>query len=132
MNKGFAQIGYRHDHENHAIVLTKKFSKTSSVVGSKDYNTLCRLRKDYPDYHIVVREIAKKEGKSNPNRNLTYDNMRETIITKYGKDSDELNAFEIVIKESKIHPAPYIHVKAWFLNAYPNTRSTNGKSNTNN
>ena len=37
MNKGFAQIGYRHDHANQTIVLTKKFSKSSSIVGSKDY-----------------------------------------------------------------------------------------------
>ena len=123
MNKGFAQIGYRHDHANQTIVLTKKFSKTSSIVGSKDYNTLCRLRKDYPDYSIVVREIAKKEGKVNPNRNLTYDHMRETITIKHGKESKELAALETVIVESKIKPAPYLHVKDWFLRQYPDVRS---------
>ena len=132
MNKGFAQIGYRHDHNAQTIVLTKKFSKTSSIVGSKDYNTLCRLRKDYPDYSVVVREIAKKEGKSNPNRNLTYQHMRETIIRKYGDGSAELKAFEVVIMESKIQPAPYIHVKAWFLNQYPDVRPTDDKNATNN
>ena len=123
MNKGFAQIGYRHDHANQTIVLTKKFSKSSSIVGSKDYNTLCRLRKDYPDYSIVIREIAKKEGKVNPNRNLTYDRMRETIIIKHGKESKELAALETVIVEAKIKPVPYLHVKEWFLRQYPDVRS---------
>ena len=132
MNKSFAQIGYRHDHAEQTILLTKKFSKSSSIVGSKDYNTLCRLRKDYPDYKILVREIAKKEGKRNPNRHLTYENMRDTIVSKYGNESNELAAFEIVIKESKIKTSPYMHVKAWFLAQYPDVRPDSEKNNTNN
>lgn len=132
MHKGFAQIGYRHDHAEQAILLTKKFSKSSSIVGSKDYNTLCRLRKDYPDYKIIVREIAKKEGKRNPNLHLTYENMRDTIVSKHGNESNELAAFEIVIKESKIKTAPYMYVKAWFLAQYPDVRPGSDKIDTNN
>lgn len=107
MNKNFLSLGYRTDFNAQTIILTKKFAKSASVVGSKDYTILCRLRKDYPDYSIVVREIAKKEGKVNPNRNLTYDHMRETITVKHGKESKELAALETVIVESKIKPAPY-------------------------
>ena len=123
MNKSFLSLGYRTDFNTQTIILTKKFAKSASVVGSKDYTILCRLRKDYPDYSIVVREIAKKEGKVNPNRNLTYDHMRETITIKHGKESKELAALETIIIESKIKPAPYLHVKDWFLRQYPDARS---------
>ena len=47
MNKNFTTLGYRPDFETESIILTKKFAKSASIVGSKDYNTLCRLRKDY-------------------------------------------------------------------------------------
>ena len=70
MNKNFTTLGYRPDFDTMTIILTKKFAKSASLVGSKDYNTLCRLRKDYPDYKVVVREIAKKEGKKNTHKNL--------------------------------------------------------------
>ena len=72
MNKNFTTLGYRPDFDTMTIILTKKFAKSASIVGSKDYNTLCRIRKDYPDYKVVVREIAKKEGKKNTHKNLTY------------------------------------------------------------
>ena len=38
---------YEIDFINSKIILTKKFAKSASIVGSKDYNTLCRIRKDY-------------------------------------------------------------------------------------
>ena len=65
MNKNFVSLGYRPDFTTMTITLTKKFAKSASIVGSKDYMTLCQLRKDYPDYKVVVREIAKKEDKKN-------------------------------------------------------------------
>ena len=49
--------------------------------------------------------------------------MRETITIKYGKESKELDALEPIIVESKIKPAPYLHVKDWFLRQYPEARS---------
>lgn len=81
MNKNFTTLGYRPDFDTMTIILTKKFAKSASLVGSKDYNTLCRLRKDYPDYKVVVREIAKKEGKKNTHKNLTYKAMGAYIST---------------------------------------------------
>ena len=86
MNKNFTTLGYRPDFDTMTIILTKKFAKSASLVGSKDYNTLCRLRKDYPDYKVVVREIAKKEGKKNTHKNLTYKAMGAYIDTTIADD----------------------------------------------
>ena len=122
MNKNFVAVGYRHDHENQTITLTKKFYKASSIVGTKEYNTLCRLRKDFSNYKIIVRTIEKNEDKKKSNLHLTYKNMRNYIISTHGEDSTEIATFESTIKLSKIKTGPYAFVKDWFLKTYPDAR----------
>ena len=61
MNKNFTTLGYRPDFDTMTIILTKKFAKSASLVGSKDYNTLCRLRRDYPDYKEGRQEEHPQE-----------------------------------------------------------------------
>ena len=91
MSANINTLGYRPDFDTQSIILTKKFAKSASVVGSKDYNTLCRLRRDYPDYKVVVREIAKKEGKKNTHKNLTYLNNLIYLYT-VGLDNPQILA----------------------------------------
>lgn len=122
MNTNFTTVGYRPDFNTQTIILTKKFAKTASIVGSKDYTTLCRIRQDYPDYKVIVREIAKKEGKANPNRNLTFKNMRNHIINIHGENSEEVKEFNHTMECSKIQTGRYAYVKKWFLSKYPDVR----------
>lgn len=130
MSANFTTLGYRPNHENQSIILTKKFAKSASIVGSKDYNTLCRLRKDYPDYKVVVREIAKKEGKSNTHKNLTYEAMKVFIETTISdieaqkKALTELNNAKILGKGQTC--GAYLFVRDWFLKKYPNYYPTAG------
>ena len=124
MNKNFTTLGYRPDFETESIILTKKFAKSASIVGSKDYNTLCRIRKDYPDFKVVVREITKKEGKKNTHKNLTYQAMKvyiETTITEaeaQAKALTELDNAKILGKGQTC--GAYLFVRDWFLKQYPN------------
>lgn len=124
MNKNFVECGYRPDHENQSIILTKKFAKSAAIVGSKDYNILCRLRKDFPDYKIVVREIAKKEGKKNTHKNLTYPAMKAYIETTIADDEAKKKAlaeFESMKVLGKGQTCgAYLFVRDWFLKKYPN------------
>ena len=124
MNKNFTTLGYRPDFTTMTIILTKKFAKSASIVGSKDYNTLCRIRKDYPDFKVVVREIAKKEGKKNTHKNLTYKAMKayiETTITDAEEQKKALAEFDNVQVLGKGQTCgAYLFVRDWFLNKYPN------------
>ena len=124
MNKNFATLGYRPDFTTMTITLTKKFAKSASIVGSKDYNTLCRIRKDYPDYKVVVREIAKKEGKKNTHKHLTYKAMKayiENTITdaeEQKKALAECDNIQVLGKGQTC--GAYLFVRDWFLKKYPN------------
>ncbi len=124
MNKNFVTVGYRPDFDTQTIILTKKFAKSASIVGSKDYTTLCRLRKDYPDYKVVVREIAKKEGKKNTHKNLTYQAMKayiETTIADKEVQKKALVEFENMKVLGKGQTCgAYLFVRDWFLKKYPN------------
>ena len=124
MSANFVKLGYRPDFNTQSIILTKKFAKSASIVGSKDYNTLCRIRKDYPDFKVVVREITKKEGKKNTHKNLTYQAMKvyiETTITEaeaQAKALTELDNAKILGKGQTC--GAYLFVRDWFLKQYPN------------
>lgn len=125
MNKNsFVALGYRFDHDNSTIVLTKKFAKAAGVVGSKEYNTLRKLRKDAPDYTVAVREIHRKEGKTNTHKNLTYKAM-ENHITLTIADQEQretaLRDLKAIQTLGKGQPCgAYLFVCDWFLKQYPN------------
>ena len=108
---------YEVDFINSKIILTKKFYKAATTLNSPEYNTLLQLRTQNPDYEIVLKEIKKKEGKKSY-RNLTYDNMRNYIITLEGEKSETLTEFDKVLKLSKVQAGPYAYVKTWFLGKY--------------
>ena len=102
------------------IIITKKFYKAASVLNSPEYKEMMQLRRDNPDFTIVLREIKKKEGKKSY-RNLNYENMR-TFIENYETDddarADRIKEFEKVMELSKVQNGPYAYVKTWFLKMY--------------
>ena len=108
---------YEVDFINSKIVLTKKFYKAATILNSPEYTTLMQLRRDNPGFAVELREIKKKEGKKSY-RNLTYDNMRNYIITLEGEKSENLAEFDKVQKLSKVQAGPYAYVKTWFLKKY--------------
>ena len=77
---------YNVDFFTSTIIITKKFYKAASVLNSPEYKEMMQLRRDNPDFTIVLREIKKKEGKKSY-RNLNYENMR-TFIENYETDDD--------------------------------------------
>ena len=108
---------YEVDFINSKIILTKKFYKAATILNSPEYTTLMQLRHDNPGFAVELREIKKKEGKKSY-RNLTYDNMRNYIITLEGEKSETLTEFDKVLKLSKVQAGPYAYVKTWFLGKY--------------
>ena len=109
-------------HEKNTIEMSKAFSKASGNPHSQEYVLLQRVRRDYPDYHLVTRSIKKKASQEHY-AGLTYEYM-ETYIMAHGtmeervknlKDFNELRM--IAMCHSKARAFPFI--RSWFLDLFP-------------
>ncbi len=109
-------IGYEIDFEGSKIIVSKKFLKEAGNVTTTAYAELVQMRRDYPDFRIETRQIAKRENKMTYGK-LTYDFMREYIKNKADKDQ-VLVEFERIQKLAKFQNAQYVFVKKWFLGLY--------------
>lgn len=109
-------LGYEINYIESKIIVSKKFLKEASNVTTTAYSDLVQIRKDYPDFTIEPRQIAKRENKMTYGK-LTYQFMREYIETK--DDADQvLVEFDRVQKLAKFQNAQYVFVKKWFLGLY--------------
>ena len=109
-------VGYEIDFVEGKIIVSKKFLKEAGNVTTAAYSELVQIRKDYPDFTIEPRQIAKHENKMTYGK-LTYDRMRKYIETKADKDQ-VLVEFERIQKLAKFQSAQYVYVKKWFLGLY--------------
>ncbi|HRX09572.1 MAG TPA: hypothetical protein P5559_10505 [Candidatus Limiplasma sp.] len=111
------------DHAQSNITLDKAFVKKANVIGSKEYEDLVRLRRDYPKYSITVKTIKKKTDKKR-HAGLDYDSMGKYIELTHGADSPALLAFEHVQALAKTQSGQYAYVKKWFLESFPDYDKT--------
>ena len=101
---------------NGTIELTKKFDKLASRYGTDEYNTLQMVRRDYPNFRVVVKAASKS---SNTLTGLTFDFMRNYIANHDGEDSDIMAQFRDLIgdtdeaRELGIRAESYGSVRAW-------------------
>ena len=109
-------IGYEIDYIESKIIVSKKFLKEASTINTDAYIELAKVRRDYPEFTIEPRQIAKRENKMTYGK-LTYQFMREYIETKADKDQ-VLVEFEQIQKLAKFQNAQYVFVKKWFLGLY--------------
>lgn len=109
---------YEINYIENTITVTKKFLKEAGVIGSTAYTELAQVRRDYPDFQIVQREITKKQGKKSY-RKLTYEHMADFISVQEEENAPAVLAeFERVKLLSKVQAGQYAFVKTWFLNRY--------------
>ena len=111
-------LGYEIDFIEEKIIVSKKFLKEASTINTTAYLELTKIRKDYPDFTIKPREIAKRENKMTYGK-LTYDRMEEYIKTQTDAET-VLVEFENVRKMAQFQKAQYVFVKKWFLGLYGN------------
>jgi hypothetical protein len=109
-------IGYQIDFVEGKIIVSKKFLKEASNVATTAYSELVQIRKDYPDFMIEPRQIAKRENKMTYGK-LTYQFMRDYIKTKDNAEAI-LAEYENTRKLAKFQNAQYVFVKKWFLGLY--------------
>ena len=109
-------IGYEIDYIESKIIVSKKFLKEASNVNTAAYSELVQIRKDYPEFMIAPRQIAKRENKMTYGK-LTYDFMKKYIEAK-GDAEQVLAEYESIRKLAKFQSAQYVFVKKWFLGLY--------------
>ncbi len=110
------------NHIDRTIVMDRTFAKLAENTRSEEYAHLQQVRKDYPDYTVVLRQIKKNANKETY-AGLTYDYMRDYIILHSATNEEELAAvaeFEELLFISRCHSKGkrYPAIKAWFLAKY--------------
>ena len=114
---------YTFNHFNKTIIVSKKFSKAASTMGTVEFMELMGVMKAYPAYTLEVREIKKPERKITY-KGLTVERMREFITWLYQANTeiqkDKLGEFD-ALKEfyDNFHKAEkHAAMKTWFLNKH--------------
>lgn len=107
------------DYSANTIIVTKGFLEEAQCFGTEEYETLKKIREDYPAMRVVTRSIKNRSKKSDT-KGITYKYMRMFIATM---DSENLITFEktIVHFEKQIESKTKVFqcVRDWFLENYP-------------
>lgn len=109
------------NHEKGIITMDRTFAKNAENTMSAEYAHLQSVRRDYPTYAVIRRQIKK-----NPNKEcykgLTYEYMEDYILSHENakqiyRDYQELRLI------SACHSVRYPAIKKWFLCTYPEVAS---------
>ena len=110
-------VGYKFDHINRRVIITREFNKKANVFDSNEYKTLQKLRKALPDYTV---EFAAPHRKTSQKSHMTLARMI-AYIEKQPDKEDILADLEVVrYPKDSINAAPFPVVKEWFFNRFPN------------
>lgn len=111
-------------HKESKIVMDRTFAKNAENTMSKEYAHLQQVRKDYPEYIVMVKTIKKNHNK-NTYRGLTYEYMYDYIAThkelsqeKKEKLKSDLDA-KIRISKCQALQYRYPVIKKWFIDKFP-------------
>lgn len=114
---------FKLNHANETIELTKQFAKASGKYDSEEYKLLMEVKKDFPNYKIVVKDTPKRKQPKDNYKGLTYEYMERYIKTKENHEELLKEFYELrgigTGYDAIIKTASYIQVKKWFLNAFP-------------
>ena len=112
----------RISHEDRAIVITKKFAKLASEYNTPSYKELRKIKLDFPNYQVVVREVSKKTSADNK---ITMSTI-ERYIKMHDVDGKIMAEFEKKKNEKvgeKLHKTTFFQIKKWFFETYPELKN---------
>lgn len=107
--------GYYINFAANTVTVTKEFQKRASDMTSKEYQTLAKLRTDFPSMRVLVKNVYKRK---NPTGGLTYDRIVKYLSCQPNA-AVLLNMFTNIREQSKSQRNPYLYVKKWFLSVCP-------------
>jgi hypothetical protein len=106
---------------NRTIEVSKSFDKAASRFGTREYEAMQQVRKDYPDFTIVVKTVRTKADHF---KGLTYDFMEKYIASHDDAEARmaEFNDLRGTSDEAQAYGAAahsYGEIKAWFFKTFP-------------
>ena len=110
------------DRDTRTIELSKNFDKAASRFGTREYEALQQVRKDYPNFTIVVKSVRNK---ADHYKGLTYDFMEKYIASHDDEKTTIMAEFLDLrgLSEEAIafgaEPLSYGEIKAWFFKKFP-------------
>ena len=109
-------------HADRTIVMDRTFAKFADNTMSPEYAHLQQVRRDYPTYTVVQRQI-KKNAKQEHYHGLTYAYM-EDYIASHGT-ADDRRTYDEMKLISKCHSKGFRYptIKAWFLERFPEVKA---------
>ena len=97
------------------LSLSEAFIKKASRMGTAEYKMVVQYQKDHPGLEIVE---LKKDNEYKRDA-VTYTRMEQTIMRC--RDSEaRMKQYERMRTWAEIQDAPFLKLKAWFLNNYAN------------
>ena len=109
-------------HADRTIVMDRTFAKFADNTMSPEYAHLQQVRRDYPTYTVVQRQI-KKNARQEHYHGLTYAYM-EDYIASHG-NADDRRTYDEMKLISKCHSKGFRYptIKAWFLERFPEVKA---------
>lgn len=108
---------------NKTIVGTKSAINRANKGMKPEYDTLCEMLADHPDFTVVEKQINHKADKKKYN-GLTLPRMKEYIETQ-PNSKERLIEFATIQKVAKTKGALYPLTKKWFLATFPEFKENN-------
>jgi hypothetical protein len=112
-----ARPGYKFDHINRRIIITREFNKNANVFGSNEYKTLQKLRKALPDYTVT---FTAPHRKTSAKSHMTLERMIRYIEKQPDSETIMADLNKVRFPENCAIPAPFSVVKQWFFKRFPN------------
>ena len=114
------------DFAKEQIIMDRTFAQNVTDTRSTEYAHLQQVRRDYPDFKVVLRKIKKNPNKETY-KGLTYKYMRDYILTH----EDDEKALEVLAEFSEMRQISRCHsqakrypvIKNWFLEKYPEIKN---------
>lgn len=109
-------------HADRTIVMDRTFAKFADNTMSPEYAHLQQVRRDYPTYTVVQRQI-KKNAKQEHYHGLTYAYMEDYIASR--GNADDRRTYDEMKLISKCHSKGFRYptIKAWFLERFPEVKA---------
>ncbi|CAK7050359.1 MAG: hypothetical protein ENTB_02416 [Enterocloster aldenensis] len=112
MNKA---TNYSINFETEEIIITKKFGKAASQIGTPEFKVMQQLRKEFEGFSFVYKTIERKENKKSY-KGLSIDEMKRFLSDNRTEEEKEM--FEKVLAVAANKQGKYAIVKKWFLDRY--------------
>lgn len=112
-----ARPGYKFDHINRRIIITRDFNKKANVPDSEEFKALQKLRTTLSDYTVT---FTAPHRKTSAKSHMTLERMIRYIEKQPDSETIMADLNKVRFPENCAIPAPFSVVKQWFFKRFPN------------